>query len=229
MKKILTLLCGIVLLASCSHDEVISTWPDGSTQTLQQIRGKGDHRRVCSEKRFYMDGALQYEKFFKGKENTPCGTWKYYYFDGTPFAEGQFDEQHQQGYNWSFMSHEGGDYFVAGYDSLNVVELSELGTPATVMVYRKDTVTFVQFFSNATVHALGKSVMGRREGHWYFYHPNGNLQVESNFCMGKEEGVTTVYRENGIPYYRGTYEHGKPVGTWEFYDPEGNLADTKTY
>lgn len=227
MKRLLFLLCCGLLLSACSHDEIISTWPDGSPQTIQTQRGKGDNKRISCEKRFYENGELQYEKHFTGKKNEPTGTWHYYYVDGKEWANAHFDAEHLLGIDWNFRTHEGGDYFVQGYDSLLVVELSDMGTPATVMVFRKDTVTFVQFFSNATIHSLGKSINGRREGHWYFYHPNGNLQVESNFVMGKEEGVTTVYRENGIPYYRGTYTNGQPSGIWEYYDQEGNLVQTQ--
>ena len=69
----------------------------------------------------------------------------------------------------------------------------------------------------------------RRNGKEQMIIINGNPQVEANFAEGLEDGPYTVYRENGVPYYQGTYSKGQRVGIWEFYDEEGNLDNTVDY
>ena len=45
----------------------------------------------------------------------------------------------------------------------------------------------------------------------------------------RENGTYCVFRETGVPYYRGEYVDGQRVGTWEFYDDQANLIATKEF
>ncbi|MBR1517485.1 MAG: hypothetical protein IJ620_05020 [Bacteroidales bacterium] len=218
------------LLAACGHtsEEVIATYADGAKMLVNQYKVRGESRTRIGETRYYADGTLQYEKHFTGKDQQPTGTWRYYYSDGKPFATGTFDKQHKEGTDWHFYNHEGKDLFSEDYDSLRVAELSEMLTPATIIVSRGDSKTYYQFYSNCTLRSLGQLKDGQRDGHWVFYHPSGQIQTEADFVDGKQHGNYTVYRENGLPYYRGTYSHGQRVGTWEFYDAQGNLTHTQS-
>ena len=111
----------------------------------------------------------------------------------------------------------------------DIIELSDIETPATACFHRGNTQTWYQFFSNGSIHGLGTSVNNVREGRWVFYYPNGQMQTEATFVGGREEGAYNVYRDNGAPYYLGHYLNGERTGTWEVYDPEGNLVTTKQY
>ena len=118
---------------------------------------------------------------------------------------------------------------VSQYDSMRVVEVSEDGHPMTVAYYRGNTCHWIQYYSSMQKRSEGQTVDGLREGRWVFFHPNGNIQSESNFIAGREDGPYRVYRANGAPYYIGQHTNGTPVGTWEFYGPDGMLVGTKVY
>ena len=62
-----------------------------------------------------------------------------------------------------------------------------------------------------------------------FYHANGNIQTEATFVGGLEEGPYRVFRENGVPYYIGSYHEGVRTGKWEIYDETGQLVTTQEY
>lgn len=118
---------------------------------------------------------------------------------------------------------------VADYDSMRVTEVGEDGHPMTVVYYRGNEQHIRQYYTNMQLRCEGMMVDGVREGHWVFYHYNGNIQSECTFVHGLEEGPYRVMRENGAPYYIGQYVGGKPTGTWEIYDPQGNFVGTKEY
>lgn len=232
MKRILLL--SLVVLLACgacdnSRDQVISQWPDGSPQLVFRVKGSKDNPTKIGERRYYENGKLQYEKHFSRKESTPCGDWLFYYVNGKKFAEGNFDGNHTTGDNWQFYSREGKAFITNTYDSMRVVEMSELGTPATVNYFSQQECTTYQFFSDGSLRCQGTTRNGLREGRWVFFHPNGLVQTEAEFVGGREEGVYIVNRENGIPYFRGQYHEGKRCGVWEFYDDEAHLVETKNF
>ena len=84
--------------------------------------------------------------------------------------------------------------------------------------------TFAKFleFNELLQNALGGRQFVRQSGVDGDRHANGTAE-------GLEDGPYTVYRENGVPYYQGTYSKGQRVGIWEFYDEEGNLDNTVDY
>lgn len=115
------------------------------------------------------------------------------------------------------------------YDSMRVVEVGEDGHPMTIVYYKGNEQLHLQYYSTMQLRSQGRVVDGQREGHWAFYHPSGIVQSECDFVNGLEQGPYHVYRENGVPYYIGQYNQGRPTGTWEIYDPEGNMVGTKEY
>lgn len=155
--------------------------------------------------------------------------WRYYYPSGELFAEAEFDEGHELGHLWKIYSPEGEDYLSATYDSLVCSELGPMQTPGTFYYHHADTITAIQFFSDCNLRSVGQLVDGKREGRWFFYHPNGQVQTEAIFQGGVENGVYTVFRENGTPYFRGLYINGHRAGIWEIYDEEANLVTTQNY
>ncbi|MBQ4377179.1 MAG: hypothetical protein II793_05760 [Bacteroidales bacterium] len=220
-----------LLVASCGHDkkEVVMTYADGTPLQVNQYHIYGDSKSLTDEWRYYADGTMQYEKHFSGKKQTPSGTWNYYYANGALFATAQFDGRNPMGRSWQFKDREGNDLFKEQYDTIRVIELNELQTPATVLLVKGDVQTRYQFYSNCALRSYGQLKGGKRTGHWVFYHPSGHVQTEADFVNDKENGLYVVYRENGVPYYRGTYLDGVRTGTWEFYDNEGNMTQSQTF
>lgn len=132
--------------------------------------------------------------------------------------------------SWTFTD-ANGNPFMAGCDSVQVLELGSEGHPMTVVFYLNDhRQRHIQFHDkNMIRRSDGYSLDNLRTGIWNAFFPDGTVQSEGNYVNGLEEGPYKVFYDNGRPYYIGQYHLGKPVGTWEFYDPEGNLAGTKEY
>jgi antitoxin component YwqK of YwqJK toxin-antitoxin module len=229
----LTALAILLLLAACNNnnefERVMSTWPDGSNQIVFVMKGNEKKAVKIAERRYYENGQLQYEKHFSGKDSHLDGKALYYYPTGELFASGDYSHNHTKGNDWSILDRQGNPYLQGDFDSIIINDFSEYGTPATVIFYQANTQFTYQFYSNCALRSSGKTVDGKREGPWLFYHPNGLLQTEAAFTAGRENGKYTVYRDNGIPYYCGLYENGKRTGEWEFYDDEGNIAQRQKF
>ncbi|MBQ0016304.1 MAG: hypothetical protein KBT04_04920 [Bacteroidales bacterium] len=222
------------MTAGCkrTHEQVVEQYPDSTPMLVLELEGEGDNAVRVGEKRYYANGQLQYEKHYtagKNRSSVASGTWRYYHANGKLFAKADFDAQHPMGDHWSFENENGEPYFAEGYDSLCVTELNELETPATIVLYRDKNEEHYQFYSNCQIRSHGTTSGGKRIGHWAFWHSNGQMQAEADFVDGEQDGTYCVYRENGVPYYRGTFDHGKRVGRWEFYDEDATLVHTKDY
>lgn len=68
-----------------------------------------------------------------------------------------------------------------------------------------------------------------RDGLWYAYHKNGNVQTMAHYRDGKEDGKYAVYHENGKVFYAGMYDKGVRVGKWFFYDDNEQLVKIVDY
>ena len=75
----------------------------------------------------------------------------------------------------------------------------------------------------------GELVDGKRTGAWASYFPNGGIRSKANYSEGVEVGPTEVFHENGMTYYTGQYNNGRPTGQWIFYDPTGQETERLTY
>ncbi|MEO0897862.1 MAG: hypothetical protein AAFY71_15755 [Bacteroidota bacterium] len=87
--------------------------------------------------------------------------------------------------------------------------------------------------------AEGEMVLGKKDGEWKDYHPNGEIKFKGFYKLGKKFGRCTSYFENGqlqlevefndheqlegtyaswnekgALIQRGTYADGKPIGKW---------------
>lgn len=223
------ILITLFTLSSCVREEVIETYPNGKPMIVFLVKGgKKDPVRV-GERMYYESGQLQFEKKFSGKPEVPDGEWRYFFDNGQLFASGDFSQKHDFGDGWKFFNRNGGHYYDGKLDSVFVSDMGMFGTPSTVVFCSGSHKDVIQFYSNFTVRSTERLTNDVRNGRVFFYHPNGNTQVEANFSNGLEEGTYIVYRDNGIPYYQGTYKEGKRVGNWEFYDEQGNLAQTVNY
>lgn len=101
--------------------------------------------------------------------------------------------------------------------------LDSLGQPTDEVVYE------AHFYPNNKTYYEGNLSNQEREGLWYAYHQNGNVQTMAYYENGKEQGQYTVYYENGSVMYTGKYDKGERVGVWSFYDPEEKLIRTIDY
>lgn len=102
-------------------------------------------------------------------------------------------------------------------------EIDSVGNTTQNVVHEKHFYPSHQEYFEGNVHN------GKREGLWYAYHPNGNVQTMAYYVNGLEEGRYTVYHPNGAVYYTGEYHQGKCVGKWLFYDENEQLVSEKNY
>lgn len=220
-----------LLFNACSnrpHDEVFSTYADGSPKMVFTMVDKKDgSKERLAEKMYYENGKLMYEKHYKN--NKPTGNWKFYYENGQVHAVGSFDKNDSIGSDWKFFDDKGNDYFGEAYDSMKVLDFTVDHRPLSVAYFSGDEEMRYQFNDNFTLNAKGLVKNGVKEGRWEFYYANGQIRMEAMFNGGVENGAYNSYRENGIPYFRGFYINGKRANVWEFYDEAGNLAGRQDF
>lgn len=97
-------------------------------------------------------------------------------------------------------------------------EKDSLGQPTDVRVHE------THFYEGEKKYIDGNLSDNQRDGLWYAYHKNGNVQTMAHYKNGKEDGRYTVYHENGKVYYTGYYKDGVRVGEWKFYDQNEKLV-----
>ena len=118
---------------------------------------------------------------------------------------------------------------VVSYDEENpkdvfYYEKDSLGMPTNKRVHEK------HYYPGRKKYIEGNLAEGKqREGLWYAYHKNGNVQTMAHYVNGLEEGQYTVYYENGNVWYTGRYSKGKRVGKWNFYDEHERLVKTEDF
>lgn len=102
-------------------------------------------------------------------------------------------------------------------------EKDSLGMPTNVKVHE------THYYPNNQKYVDGNVAKDQRDGLWYAYHKNGNVQTMAHYENGVENGTYVVYHENGNVYYTGQYKAGKRVGTWYFFDENEKLINTADY
>ena len=65
---------------------------------------------------------------------------------------------------------------------------------------------------------------GMREGAWFRYYSNGQLDFKGNYKNGKEEGAWILYWKNGQLSSKGNYKNGKKDDVWVTYSLDGSLV-----
>lgn len=111
-------------------------------------------------------------------------------------------------------------------------------SPKDVFYYEKDSLGMptnkrvheTHYYPGKIKYVDGNLSEGKnREGLWYAYHKNGNVQTMAHYVDGLEDGRYVVYYENGNVRYTGMYSKGKRVGTWNFYDEHERLVKTEDF
>jgi antitoxin component YwqK of YwqJK toxin-antitoxin module len=71
--------------------------------------------------------------------------------------------------------------------------------------------------------------LGRKQGCWEYYYPDGQLECRGSFKNGKRIGVWEEYWSNGNLWIKGSYLDGQREGIWEYYYSYGSLNAIKVY
>ena len=72
--------------------------------------------------------------------------------------------------------------------------------------------------------------IGRQQGPWKEYHPNGQIKAQGEFMNSKRIGEWVFYYPNGKIEQKGKYDKkGKAQGIWKWYYESGNLWREENY
>jgi antitoxin component YwqK of YwqJK toxin-antitoxin module len=72
--------------------------------------------------------------------------------------------------------------------------------------------------------------IGRMQGPWVEYHPNGQIKSKGEYVNSKRVGPWTFYHPNGKPEQVGKYDKkGKAQGPWKWYYETGNILREENY
>jgi len=76
----------------------------------------------------------------------------------------------------------------------------------------------------------GEMVLGKKDGDWLEYYPNGNVKFECAFQLDKRFGKFILYYENGKIHQKGEYVEGEALeGEFTQWDEKGELLQKGTY
>ena len=70
---------------------------------------------------------------------------------------------------------------------------------------------------------------GKEDGLSTMWHENGQKKFEINFKNGKKDGFLISWYENGQKKMEGNIKNEKKDGFWTYWDKEGNVTKTETY
>lgn len=70
---------------------------------------------------------------------------------------------------------------------------------------------------------------GKRDGHWKFYYPSGELMEEGSFKNNKRSGDWKFYFTSGEIEQTGKYSAGKETGEWKFFSKTGATLLEENY
>lgn len=65
-------------------------------------------------------------------------------------------------------------------------------------------------------------------GHFYFFHANGNLESEGTYVNGKKNGIWISFHNSGIMSDSAVYNFGNIIGTSLSWHPNGYISDSTT-
>ena len=191
-------------------------------------------------------------------EGGATGTWKHYHENGKLSHTGEFKNGERIGI-WHFYADDGitlinevpfpdgisKTFYPNGRLKAQGVRIHGMKTGAWTF-YVDDT--------QKTVYAQGNYVDDNQNGHWKYYHNNGQVDFEGEHINGAFSGEWRFYNENGNLIKKGIltgsrlaqgewefyFDNGKPqaigsfeddqkTGKWEFYHPNGKLKETGKY
>ena len=85
------------------------------------------------------------------------------------------------------------------------------------------TGSVLDVYDNSLIMGTGTYKDGKRDGMWFSFWKNGNIQYEGVFKDGKEHGFFESFYENGQLKERKTYKDGKEEGLVEQFYENGQL------
>ncbi len=157
------------------------------------------------------------------------GTYRSYYDNGTPAAEGAVKDGKKVG-EWTAYYSNGSRKEVGKYDGDDYVLISAWDTKGDLMV-EKGSGEYVSYFDD-TDKVLEKGAFkdGKREGRWELFYADSSIKQQvSNYKNGKLDGLNLTYYEDGSTLTEGAFEEDERIGEWIWYYQSGDYQCTVTF
>ncbi len=206
----------------------------------------------------YKMGFIQREEKINRRDanNLKQGTWKEFYPSGVLKNEANYSDDKINGYLKEYSgsgSLINTTKYINGVIQLNAPELAKLdvrteyfeGGMVKFTGTYKDGVSegIHREFSpegkvlNAKVYVGGVltgegilDTIGRQQGVWKEYHPNGQIKSQGEYVNSKRIGEWVFYHPNGKVEQKGKYDKkGKAQGVWKWFYESGNLLREENY
>ncbi|MFW5708181.1 MAG: tetratricopeptide repeat protein [Bacteroidota bacterium] len=261
------------ILTSTGRDEVIEYHEKRSNQkvrkdffatgsALDRIRSKRniekDGQILTLAADYYEDGNLHSLGNIdeNGKE---YGPWFYFYANGEPLSEGQYEEGNREG-RWTYW-HDNGlisstEHFqngmlqgeLTGYHyevpamsiraNFENNEIDGLATWYSIFETKEKEYTFENGIANgpartyyATSQPMGKFTLvdDMVHGEYITYHLNGQPVIISHYRNDTLDGEYTEYYSDGTLSMKSSYREGLEHGDWVLYHPNGKVRLEKSF
>ncbi|VAW12878.1 hypothetical protein MNBD_BACTEROID01-6 [hydrothermal vent metagenome] len=182
-------------------------------------------------KKYYPNGNLRYEGYFK--DNQPTGEWERYYENAKPQAIIHYSATSDSATAKLFDP--SGQKIAEGF----FLDKKKAGLWE---FYSKNRVTSQSNYTDGVKNGLSKNYypsgelleesewkMGVQEGRYRAYYKNGSPYIEFHYIDNKRDGICKSYFPNGRVEMEAFYKKGQRHGDWAYFDQEGNLLYTLKY
>jgi antitoxin component YwqK of YwqJK toxin-antitoxin module len=182
-------------------------------------------------KEFYETGELRSEGHYLN--SNPTGKWKYYLTDKTVEITGQYDKKGQKTGYWVWYYPDGSplleENWEAGKLEGDYVEYDEKGGIIAKGQYVYGEKDGDWSFKHNLITEKGNYYEGNQQGIWKSWYENGNLYSEIEYDQDIPNGKYTTYWENGNMKLTGKYVTGVREGLWHRYNENGDLLVSDFY
>ena len=220
MKKAFILICFFSLMLSGFAQEL-------TNHVDEQGRKQGPWKAYDEE------GKLKFEGEFV--DNTPRGTFTYYYADGKVKAISEMYEKGRRSHTRIF--HENGRLMGEGnyldkvkdsiwnyysdFDGVHVSTENYIGGKLDGVV--------INYYPKGGIAEEIPYKMGVKEGEWKQYFTDGTLKLKATYINDLLQGLMLIYYENGIPEVSGIYKNNLKDGNWMYFTDKGVVYKKETY
>jgi antitoxin component YwqK of YwqJK toxin-antitoxin module len=71
--------------------------------------------------------------------------------------------------------------------------------------------------------------IGRRQGPWKLFYPDGIVRAAGNYIDGKKDGPWQFYFNNSKIEQKGSYKDDLPIGNWQWFHASGGMHRDEYY
>ncbi len=170
------------------------------------VRSAGEYlegKRIGEWQFFYTGNAVE-QKGKYDKKGKAQGAWKWYHENGLILREESYLDGKQDGimteYSDSGNVITKGEYIDGKKDGPWMYQLNNYKEEGSYKGSERDGEWKQFYITSQTLRFVGKFIDGNPDGKHKFYYPNGKLNQEGDYKMGRKEGDWNFYTEDGLKF-----------------------------